>query len=118
LILELKKIDMKRVYKIDKLRAISNIEFIKMITDEMGLKDIAIKYDISLSQLSLEMARRDLFTVKDLNKTRKVQRNFISKLPDLTPEDEIYSKDSWVNSAERYSFVNAGLMQNKSLKYI
>jgi hypothetical protein len=109
--------EIKRVYKIERLRRLTDFDLIKLIEGGETLDNIAKSLDVTRSQLSLEITNRDLYKVKGDRRTRKVNFKPAKKVYQID-EDEIHSVNSWMNSKERSSFVNAGLMQNKSLKYI
>jgi len=106
----------KKIFKIDSLRGITDVEFIQLM-NEKQLKEIAEDFDISPSQVSLEISKRNLFEVKKENKSRKIKFNPKRK-QFIIKEEELHCKGAWINSPERISFVNAGLIKNKSIKYI
>lgn len=109
--------EIKRVYKIERLRKLTDFDLIKLIEGGETLDNIAKSLDVTRSQLSLEITNRDLYRIKGDRRTRKVEFVPLKKEFQIS-EDEIPSFNSWMNSKERSRFVNAGLMQNKSLKYI
>ena len=105
----------KRKSKIAIFRKITDSQMIILLT-EISQKDIAKMYNLSVSAISLEITKRNLYGIKKIRRTRKVEFTPI-KIDDTTSEDKLYSLNSWINSKERKSFINAGMMKNKSLSY-
>jgi hypothetical protein len=98
-----------------KFMALSDIEVIKLLTI-FSQAEIAKQYGLTASQISLLQRKRNLFPIKDLNRTRKVEFT-PTRFLDNRKESDLVTTDSWINSKERYSYVNAGLLTNKSLNY-
>jgi len=88
----------------------SDLKIIKIIT-ENSYVEICKKYNIDKSKLSLLITKRNLFEVKSMNRLRRVES--CNELPPKV----VYSEGSWMKSKERYSYANAGLISNKSIKY-
>ena len=106
----------KPVFKIDKFRNLSDMEIIKILGVKTQ-KNIAIEFGVSVSQVSLEISKRNLFSALRYNKILNYNNSEILKQPDTTKELNLSSKGCWMKSKERVSFVNSGQMKNKSLKY-
>jgi hypothetical protein len=93
---------MKKVSRLTELRILSDEEFDKKL-DKLGTKIFAQEYGVTSSMLSKEKHYREMMREKNYGLSRN--------------EFEIVSKGAWKNSPERKSFVNAGLMSNKSIKF-
>lgn len=101
--------------KINALRNVTDFELIQLIT-ENTLEQIAVKLSVSKTDISKETTRRGLFNPNKYGR-RKVKREPIVRPYETTSEDDLHSVGAWSRSKERKSFINAGLMVNKSLKY-
>jgi hypothetical protein len=86
------------------LRALSAEEFDLLISLNKEQKDIAIQFGLAPSQVSKEVAQRE---VKKLMSTVDMRKEF-----------QIVSTGAWTNSPERHSLAEAGLISNISLKYV
>lgn len=106
------------VYKIDRFRSLSDLEMRKVVDEFITLTAVAKAFGCSRSQISLEVSKRDLYSLNDVgNSTTNRFYKPELEVVHYKTEHELRSKDAWINSPERKSFVNAGLMRNKSLKY-
>lgn len=94
----------EKVSKIEIFRSLTNEEMIKIITDN-AIKQASSKYEITFSEISMELTKRDLFKVKESSRFRKVDFNW-SKIIDIQKEDELFSENKWMYSKERQSFYN------------
>ncbi len=111
-------IEGRPIVKRDILRKRSDLEIRKLIDEYGSLIAISKALGVSVSQVSLEISKRDIYQLETAGKGTR--RKYYK--PELIArrekaEHELCSKDAWINSPERKSFVNAGLMKNKSLKY-
>jgi hypothetical protein len=93
---------MKKISRLTELRILSDEDFDRQI-DELGNKMFAQEYGVTSSMLSKEKHYREMMREKNYGLSRN--------------EFEIVSEGAWENSPERKSFVNAGLLGNKSIKY-
>jgi hypothetical protein len=94
---------MKKLSRLLELRALSNEEFEKELDSVEFQRQLAFKYSVSPSSISREI---------QIRKNSLVLLGF-----EIKKEDDLPSKGGWKNSKERHSYIEAGLMSNKSIKY-
>jgi len=93
---------MKKLSRLKELKALSLEDFEELFEGKQQ-KSVAYDFGVSSSMVSKEVCRREIKKVMDT--------------VDMRTEFQVQSEGAWKNSPERYSFVEAGLMVNKSINF-
>ena len=106
----------KKTTKISKFRALSNGDIEALFIGGKNLKDIAKMFNITSGAVSLEITKRSQDKPLRRSDLIKMYQNDYAKMSEIK-EDDLFSVGAWTQSSNKKSFVNAGLMTGKSLKY-